>query len=125
MSTFNAACPICSGPVHITYFTVRECSVPIRESGWAVMATHKVTGGSESFECLKCQVSVPPLYVYKEMSLKEATEFMKKWGGNKFSIHNRMPITEEDKAKAEHDKEGEADAEAEAEPAPVEQETSP
>lgn len=119
MTAFNAKCPVCNGPIHITYLSVRECSIPIKETGWAVMATHRNTGGSESFDCLKCQVTVPPAWVYMEMSQKEAQSLMSKWSGNVFSIHNRMPLPppermedeakkverEADQEQAEHDRE--------------------
>lgn len=92
MSEFNAKCPVCDGLVYITYLSVRECNIQIRETGWAVMATHRNTGGSESFDCPKCLVTVPPSWVYKEMSQKEAQGLMQKWSGNVFSIHNKMPL---------------------------------
>lgn len=92
MTTFNAKCPVCDGPVHITGFSVRQCDIPIKESGWAVMATIRNTDGTEEFTCPKCLVSVPAMYVYKEMSSKEAVSFMEKWSGNVFSIHNRKPL---------------------------------
>lgn len=92
MTTFNSKCPVCEGPVHITGFTVRSCDMPIKETGWAVMATIRNTDGTELFDCPKCLVSVPPMYVYKEMSLKEAVALMEKWSGNVFSIHNHKPL---------------------------------
>jgi hypothetical protein len=93
---FNHLCPLCNGPVHITYLTAKGLSIPIRDNGWAVMVTHKMDVQSESFECQKCQVDIPPMYVICEMSLKDAVAFMKKWQANKFSIHNRAPFTPDD-----------------------------
>lgn len=92
--TYNDKCPVCNGPVTIVGFTVRECSMPIRETGWSVMATQKNTGGSEHFTCSKCEVTVPAEWVYKNQSQKEATELMKSWGANVYSIHNRKPLPE-------------------------------
>jgi len=92
MAAYNDKCPVCEGPISITGFTVKNCDIPIRPNGWAVMATHKNTDGSEWFTCHKCQVSVPAMFVYKEMSLKEAQGLMRRWSGNVLSIHNRMPL---------------------------------
>lgn len=92
--TYNDKCPVCNSAVMLVGFTVRECEMPIRENGWAVMATQRNTNGSELFTCLKCQVTVPAEWVYKNQSQKDATELMKGWGANVYSIHNRMPLPE-------------------------------
>jgi hypothetical protein len=58
------------------------------------MATQRNTGGSEHFSCVKCQVTVPAEWVYKNQSQKEASELMRGWGANVYSIHNRKPLPE-------------------------------
>ncbi len=104
MVTFNDKCPSCDGPVNITIFTVR-CEAPIRETGWAVMATHRNTNGSEYFSCPKCEVTVPAMWVYKEMSQKEAQGLMKGWGANVYSIHNRKPLPKDEGRPKKDDRE--------------------
>jgi len=90
-SLFNHLCPVCEGPIHIIRFG-GTCNVPIKPSGWAIIVTHKISAGSEFFTCPKCQVTVPCLWVYKEMPLGEAKRLMNQWGADPNSIDNMAPV---------------------------------
>lgn len=98
--TYNDKCPVCNGPVLLTGFTVRHCEMPIRDTGWALMATQRHTDGTEMFSCNTCQVTVPSEWVYQNQSQKEATTLMKSWGANVYSIHNNKPLPPEDELPA-------------------------
>lgn len=96
---YNHLCPVCGGPVSLVGFTIRSCSIPIRPNGWALMATHKTTDGSELFSCATCMVTVPSEWVYRNQSQKEAASLMSGWGAQPFSIHNHKPLPAENARK--------------------------
>lgn len=95
-SSYNTACPLCAGPIHITCVTAREISLPVRATGWAVMVTPSQSKGSESFACPKCKVTVPSDWVYKESSQAHAERLMRSWGANPYSIHNQQPLPKQE-----------------------------
>lgn len=77
---FHDKCPLCGGPIHIVHASFL-CDIPIKKTGWAVMATPRNTTG-EGFFCPKCGVdglTVPALWVFKEMKKEEAQRLMKSW----------------------------------------------